>query len=134
MILLSLTDLSSEPLQKQMSRQLRAMILAGHLQAGEALPSIRVMAKQQRISVITVQRAYEELEREELIVSRRGKGFYVNQLKLENRLDIASARAGVALAQVVKEALADGLSREQIQSLLEQILIPGKQELNDDKE
>jgi DNA-binding transcriptional regulator YhcF (GntR family) len=132
MILLSLTDLSAEPLQKQMTRQIRAMILTGHLQAGDSLPSIRAMAKQQRISVITVQRAYEELEREKLIISRRGKGFFVNQLQPESRTNIASSRAGDALSKVVKEAIADGLSADQVRQLLEEILLNEEEGKNDD--
>ena len=55
-MLLNLTDLSDEPLQSQISRQIRAKILSGELPAGRVLPSIRGMAKEQRVSVITVQR------------------------------------------------------------------------------
>ena len=121
-MLLTLTDLSSEPLQRQMSRQLRALILTGHLAAGEAIPSIRAMAREQRISVITVQRAYEELEREGLIASRRGKGFFVNELKAEKRLLIASERAREAMRKVLRVAISDGLTHDQIHHLLDQIL------------
>ena len=63
-MILNLTDLSEEPLQSQIARQIRAMVLAGDLPAEESLPSIRAMAREQRISVITVQRAYGHLERE----------------------------------------------------------------------
>ena len=60
-LLLNLTDLSSEPLHGQISRQIRARILAHELTDEAPLPSIRVMARQQRVSVITVKRAYEDL-------------------------------------------------------------------------
>ena len=66
-MLLNLTDLSDEPLQSQIARQIRAKILAGEVPAGQVLPSIRGLAKEQRVSVITVQRGYEALEREGLI-------------------------------------------------------------------
>ncbi|MCB0317005.1 MAG: GntR family transcriptional regulator, partial [Calditrichaeota bacterium] len=79
-MILNLTDISDEPLQSQISRQVRAKILAGELGAGDNLPSIRGLARDQRVSVITVQRAYEYLEREGLIHSRRGKGFFVSEL------------------------------------------------------
>jgi GntR family transcriptional regulator len=75
-MLLNLTDLSDESLQNQLSRQVRAKILNGELMAGEMLPSIRSLAREQRVSVITIQRGYETLEREGLIHSRRGKGFF----------------------------------------------------------
>ena len=70
-MLLNLTDLSDESLQSQISRQIRAKILSGELAAGEVLPSIRGLARDQHVSVITVQRGYENLERDGLIHSRR---------------------------------------------------------------
>ena len=56
-MILNLSDLSDEPLHAQVSRQIRAKILSGNLDGGDALPSIRGLAKEQRVSVITVQRA-----------------------------------------------------------------------------
>jgi len=91
-MILNLTDLSDEPLQAQISRQIRAKILAGELQASSSLPSIREMARQQHVSVITVQRAYEQLLRENLIHSRRGKGFFVSQLRKDEKKDMAKER------------------------------------------
>ena len=72
---LHVTDLSPEPLYLQISQQLRAQILIGELEAGMALPSIRGLAKEYNVSVITVQRAYEDLLREGLLSARQGKGF-----------------------------------------------------------
>ena len=72
-MLLNLTDLSNEPLQHQIIRQVRARILAGALIVGDSLPSIRGLAREQHISVITVQRAYEILEREGLIAPEPSK-------------------------------------------------------------
>ena len=71
-MILNLSELSDEPLHAQISRQIRARILAHELTDEAPLPSIRVMARQQKVSVITVKRAYEDLEREGLIRSRRG--------------------------------------------------------------
>ena len=76
-MILTLSELSDEPLHAQISRQIRAKILSEDLAGGHALPSIRGMAKEQRVSVITVQRSYEDLEREGLLQARRGKGFWV---------------------------------------------------------
>ena len=76
-MILNLSELSDEPLHAQISRQIRAKILSKDLDGGDPLPSIRGMAKEQRVSVITVQRSYEDLEREGLVQSRRGKGFWV---------------------------------------------------------
>ena len=88
-MLLNLTDISNEPLQGQIVRQIRAKILAGELEPHTHLPSIRKLASSQHISVITVQRAYETLEREGLIHSRRGKGFFVSELSKDKRKDLA---------------------------------------------
>lgn len=79
-MILNLADISNGPLQQQISRQIRAKILAGDLAAGEGLSSIRKFAKEHRVSVITVQRAYEALLQHGLIHSRRGKGFCVSEL------------------------------------------------------
>ena len=75
-MLLHLSELSAEPMQNQIARQIRASILAGTLREGEALPSIRALARDVKVSVITVQRAYATLETEGVIRSRRGKGFF----------------------------------------------------------
>ena len=65
------------PIYDQITRQMKGLILRGELKEGEALPSMRLLAKELRISVITTKRAYEELEREGFIVSLTGKGSFV---------------------------------------------------------
>lgn len=67
----------SRPIYEQIYAQLRGLILAGKLQPGEALPSMRALAKELRISVITTKRAYEELERDGFLVSQTGRGTFV---------------------------------------------------------
>src|SRR6185295_14173370 len=104
-MLLSLTDLSSEPLQGQIVRQIRAVILAGELEAGASLPSIRALATEQRVSVITVQRAYEYLEREGLIHSRRVKGFFVSELHDHEKKDMARQRLEESVRAHISAAL-----------------------------
>jgi len=127
-MLLNLTDLSTEPLHRQMFRQLRAQILAGQLSAEESLPSIRAMARDQRVSVITVQRAYDDLERAGLIRSRRGKGFFVAALDRDTRLQMAEQRALDSLSQVIDEILAEGLEPGQVRALVERVLGAGGDE------
>ena len=108
--MLNLTDLSDEPLQSQISSQLRAMILTGELAAGKTLPSIRALARQQHVSVITVQRGYEMLEREGLIHSRRGKGFFVSEIDETMKKTLARQRLTEALEPLVKAAVSEGMS------------------------
>lgn len=121
-MLLNLTDLSSEPLQSQIIRQIRAKILAGELGAGTNLPSIRVLAREQHVSVITVQRAYERLIREKLIHSRRGKGFFVSELPEGSKKDMAKQRLLENLGPLMNAAFAEGLSADDIKEAIKIIL------------
>ncbi len=72
-----LTNAASQPIYDQIVSQVKAQILSGKLKEGDALPSLRALAKDLRISVITTKRAYEDLEREGFIVSLTGKGSFV---------------------------------------------------------
>ena len=117
-MLLNLSDLSSESLQSQIIRQVRAKILAGELDAGAALPSIRSLARQQRVSVITVQRAYEALIREGLLLARRGKGFFVAPLEEAGKRDMARRRLIERLDTNVDAALAEGLELDEIRRVV----------------
>ncbi|WHY16939.1 GntR family transcriptional regulator [Paenibacillus sp. G2S3] len=73
-----ISNTSGEPIYVQIVSQIRQMILQGELVSGTPLPSIRLLAKELQISVITTKRAYEELEREGLINSIVGKGSFVS--------------------------------------------------------
>jgi GntR family transcriptional regulator len=119
---LTLTDLSSESLQSQIARQVRAKVLAGELAAGGGLPSIRALARQLHISVITVQRAYETLEREGLIHSRRGKGFFVSELSQDQKTEMARHRLRELLAPQIDAARAEGLSVDDISDIVARLL------------
>jgi GntR family transcriptional regulator len=119
---LALSDLSAEPLHAQISRQIRARILAAELGDNEPLPSIRVLAREQRVSVITVQRAYEDLEREGLIRSRPGKGFYVMAISEDQKNAVAEERFAKALVPAVEEGQRAGLAREQLRSVFERVM------------
>ena len=77
------SNVDSTPIYEQITRQIKAKILGGELQPGEALPSMRLLAKELRISVITTKRAYEELEREGLITSLTGRGSFVAPVSSE---------------------------------------------------
>lgn len=72
-----ISNSSGEPIYEQIALQIKAMIIKGELKEGDALPSMRILANQLRISVITTKRAYEELERGGFIESYTGKGSFV---------------------------------------------------------
>lgn len=72
-----ISNASGKPIYEQITTQIKEMIMNGTLQEGDSLPSMRSLAQQLRISVITTKRAYEELEREGFIESFTGKGSFV---------------------------------------------------------
>lgn len=72
-----ISNIDGKPIYEQISTQIRDKIIKGELKAGDALPSMRYLAKELRISVITTKRAYEELERDGFIVTMTGKGSFV---------------------------------------------------------
>ena len=78
-----ISNSSGQPVYEQICRQIKGAIAAGKLQPGEPLPSIRSLARDLRISVITTKRAYEELERDGFIQTVAGKGSFVAQQDLE---------------------------------------------------
>ena len=74
---IQISNASEKPIYEQITAQIKSSILTGELRPGDALPSLRLLAKELRISVISTKRAYEELEREGFIVSLTGKGSFV---------------------------------------------------------
>jgi GntR family transcriptional regulator len=121
-LLLHLSELSPDPLHAQISRQVRARILAAELTGDDPLPSIRTLAREHRVSVITVQRAYEDLEREGLIRSRPGKGFFVSAIPQERKQGMAQERFEEALARLVADSSAEGLEDAQIREVFERVV------------
>ena len=72
-----ISNTSGVPIYEQIEEQIKSQIITGALTAGEALPSMRVLAKELKISIITTKRAYEDLERDGFIESVTGKGSFV---------------------------------------------------------
>ena len=78
-----ISNTKGQPIYEQIYRQMKDMIIAGKLKEGDMLPSIRGLAKDLRISVITTKRAYDELEKDGFINSVAGKGSFVAEKNLE---------------------------------------------------
>lgn len=104
---------------EQIVRQLKNSIVTGELQAGEALPSIRGLAGELNVSVITTKRAYEELEKEGLIRSVSGKGFYVCEYNTDYLREKQLVMLERRLQEVIGEAKQAGLSCEEIKEMVE---------------
>lgn len=125
-MLLNLADLSSESLQSQIVRQVRAKILTGELKAGSDIPSIRGLSRQEKVSFITVQKAYDTLVGEGLIHPRRGKGFFVSEITDNQKSDMAEEKLVENISPILKNALAEGLSEEQIKKIVNNIITNNK--------
>ena len=104
---LIISNISGVPIYEQIKQQIKSAIMSGELQADETLPSLRTLAKELRISVLTVTRAYTELEQEGFVKNIQGRGCFVlgqcsellrEQLicKIENNLSEAINAARVA--------------------------------------
>lgn len=95
-----ISNSSGQPIYEQIVTQIKGLIISGELNEGDPLPSMRVLAKELRISVITTKRAYEELEREGFITSMTGKGSFVaikntNLIKEENLRKIEASMTNI---------------------------------------
>lgn len=110
---------SGVPIYEQIAKQLREKIIDRTLSVGEALPSIRSLAADLKISVITTKRAYEELEKEGLIYSVPGKGFFVDDPDLQYLEEKQTLGIEDELCSIIKKAQDAGLSREEIKEMID---------------
>ena len=104
---------------EQIVNQLKNAIVTGELSAGEALPSIRALAGDLNVSVITTKRAYEDLEQERLIRSVPGKGFYVCEYNTDYLMEKQLVMLEKRLAEVIGDAKQAGLSAEDIKEMVD---------------
>ncbi len=109
---------SGLPIYEQIERQIKDKIVAGELKEGEALPSIRALAADLKISVITIKRAYEDLEKEGMIYSVQGKGFYVDNPDLQYMKEKKTLGLEERLAEWVDAAKESGMSAEEASDML----------------
>ena len=98
------------PIYDQITRQVKGLILRGELREGEALPSMRLLAKELRISVITTKRAYEELERDGFLTTIPGKGCFVAPRNLELVREDTLRRVEEHLSRAVDAAKTGGVT------------------------
>jgi GntR family transcriptional regulator len=116
-----ISNSSDKPIYEQITSQMKQMIISGELEAGSLLPSMRTLAKELRISVITTKRAYEDLERDGFIYTVIGKGSFIAEKNMEfvreEQLRIVEEYLGKAVAG----ARAGGISLEEVQEMVKLI-------------
>jgi len=113
-----ISNSSPDPIYEQVARQVRAQIIAGDLREGDGLPSIRKLAHDLQISVITTKRAYEELEKEGFIDTVEGKGSFVAMQNKEFLREKKMKLVEEKLAGAVDEARLLGISAADLQEML----------------
>ena len=113
-----ISNSSGQPIYEQICRQIKGAIAAGKLPPGEPLPSIRSLARDLRISVITTKRAYEELERDGFIQTVAGKGSFVAQQDLELSKESNLREIENHLSAALELGRQSGLTLEELHDIL----------------
>ncbi len=113
-----ISNSSQEPIYKQITSQIKKMIMTGELNPGDSLPSIRNLARELHISVITTKRAFEDLEREGLVETVAGKGSFVSQYNREIIKEKKMEMIEEKLANIVQESKSLGISPQVLQEMI----------------
>ncbi len=119
---ITISNIDPRPLYEQIYESIKSKILKGELKPGDVLPSIRQLARDLKISVITIKRAYLELEQEKLIITRPGKGCFVadwdiNEITSLNLLEIEQQ-----MREVVVKAKKTGVLRNSVEQIFNKVL------------
>lgn len=117
-----LSNVSNQPLYQQIKEQIKESIFNNELKEGEQLPSIRLLANDLHVSVLTTKRVYAELEAEGFIITRVGKGTYVAPTKLELLMESKRHMVEVKLAEVCQMARSIGIHADDLHSMMDLIL------------
>nr|WP_229025217.1 GntR family transcriptional regulator [Bifidobacterium longum] len=115
-----ISSVSGEPIYEQIKTQIHSAVLSGELKAGEALPSLRKLAKELRISVLTVTRAYNELADEGVVQNIQGKGTFVMDKGNELMQRQLETRIRESLAEASRGAKAAGIPLNALDRMLEE--------------
>ena len=113
---------AGQPIYDQISSQIKAQIIAGTLSPGEALPSIRALAKDLKISVITTKRAYDELEAEGFLYTVAGKGCFVAEKNLDLVREHQLKELEAHLSAAVELSKSCGVGPQELQEMLRILL------------
>jgi len=113
---------SMVPIYEQLINQIETAIANGELKAGSALPSVRNLAAELRISALTVKKAYDRLEEEGILVTVHGKGSFVSERNLEFIKESRRHEVEVMLSEAVERAKTFGMSDDEIRQLIDIIL------------
>lgn len=116
-----ISNSSGKPIYEQITMQIKNMIMSGELKPGDPLPSMRLLAKELRISVITTKRAYEDLERDGFITTLVGKGSFISETNTELMKEEQYRAIEEYLQKSVESAKSSGIKLEELHQILDMI-------------
>ena len=119
---IKLSNMSSVPIYQQVATQIKSNILNGSLKYNDQLPSIRSLAKELEVGIITIKKSYEVLLQEELIYSKGAVGYFVNDIDLATVLTIKKEEYLDELKSIIDEAVNDGLNINDIKEIFNRVL------------
>lgn len=119
---IKLSNLSSVPIYQQVATQIKSNILNGSLKNNDQLPSIRSLAKELEVGIITVKKSYEVLLQEELIYSKGAVGYFVNDIDLDTVLTIKKEEYLDELKSIIDKAINDGLNMNDIRDIFNSVM------------
>ena len=119
---IKISNMSSVPIYQQVATQIKSNILNGSLKNNDQLPSIRSLAKELEVGIITIKKSYEVLLQEELIYSKGAVGYFVNDIDLATVLTIKKEEYLDELKSIIDKAINDGLNIEDIKDIVDKVL------------
>ena len=119
---IKLSNMSSVPIYQQVATQIKSNILDGSLKYNDQLPSIRSLAKELEVGIITIKKSYEVLLQEELIYSKGAVGYFVNDIDLATILTIKKEEYFDELKSIIDKAVNDGLNINDIKDIFNSVL------------
>lgn len=122
MMEIKISNLSSVPIYQQVATQIKSNILNGSLKNNDQLPSIRSLAKELEVGIITVKKSYEVLLQEDLIYSKGAVGYFVNDIDLATILTIKKEEYLDELKSMIDKAINDGLNINDIKDIFNSVM------------
>ncbi|NLW42787.1 MAG: GntR family transcriptional regulator [Tissierellia bacterium] len=108
-----------KPIYEQITEQIKYMVMSGELNSGERIPSIRALAKELKISIITVQRAYEELQRDGFIETEIGRGTFIANPNKDLLLEEKMRLIEILIEEAVDKAKSVGIDLEKLKDIVQ---------------
>lgn len=118
---LKVSQVSQIPIYEQIESQIREQIFSGTLKAGEQLPSIRALARELQIGIITAKRAYDDLCCENILTSRQGKGVFVAEMDMEHLKQLKRDRLRTELKRICRYGAEAGFTEAEVEGVLKEV-------------